>query len=67
MRAGLLGVAIAWRLANFKGKAVKSRQMPEVPQTGIDELDARADWSGYVVLGGVFFLLALFGVELSNS
>lgn len=39
--------------------------MPEVPQTGIDELDARADWSGYVVLGGVFFLLALFGLYVA--
>ena len=39
--------------------------MPEVLQTRFNDLDARADWSGYLALGGIFFALTLFGLYVA--
>ena len=39
--------------------------MSTAPQAQTNELDARADWSGYVVFGGIFFLLVLFGLYVA--
>ena len=36
--------------------------MSNDPQTRMDELDARADRSGYLALGGISFSLTLFGL-----
>ena len=38
--------------------------MPNSP-AHINELDARADWSGYLALGGIFFALTLFGLYVA--
>src|SRR5215467_11536529 len=55
-RAALLGVAIAWRLANFVLAALKSRaSVKHFADTLMSELDARADRSGYLALGSIFF------------
>src|SRR5215467_1371653 len=66
-RAGLLGVAIAWRLANSWHRALNSRAMSNDPQTRMDELDARADRSGYLALGGISFFFDTFRTLCSYS
>lgn len=40
--------------------------MPDSPaQAQINELDAKADWSGYLALGGIFFAFTLFGLYVA--
>src|SRR5215472_695084 len=66
-RAGLLGVAIAWRLANSWHRGLNSRAMSNDPQTRMDELDARADRSGYLALGGISLFFDTFRTLCSYS